>query len=129
MKLRQALGVALATLLSCAANAESTVKLACAKSASGYADAEMQLRDQGANFVNVTFSRTPPTKNAVDWVLRDCLNTAIKLNAARDIVAFAWYRKHSSGALEPLEAYRGDVRLFYSASRHAVMLRKTLSSR
>jgi hypothetical protein len=125
----QWLGIAAGALLSAGAHADSTVKLYCASRATGFADAEMQVRERGTSFVNVTFSRTMPTKRTVDWALRDCLSTAIKLDATQDIVALAWYRRHSRAALEPLEAYAGDVKVFYSAQRHAVLLRKVVSSR
>lgn len=129
MTTRQWLGIAAGTFVSLSVHADSTVKLYCASGATGFADAEMQVRERGTNFVNVTFARTVPTKRTVDWALRDCLSTAIKLNATQDIVALAWYRRHSRAALEPLEAYSGDVKVFYSAQRHAVLLRRTVSSR
>ena len=116
-------------LVALGAHADSSVKPHCAAKATGFADAEMQLRERGPHIVNVTFSRTRPSKAAIDWALRDCLATAIKLSAARDIVALAWFRPHSSAALQPLEPYSADARVVYSASRRAVVLRKTLSTR
>ena len=106
-------------------HADEIVKLRCAARASGFADAELQLRERGANFVNVTFSRTRPSRAALDWALRDCLNTAVKLNATRDIVALGWFRPHSAAALQPLAPYPADAKVVYSASRRAVLLRRT----
>ena len=99
------LGFAAALLVSLAAQADDAVKLYCAVNATGFFDAEMELREGGPNLVNVTFSRTRPSKAVVDWALRDCLATAIKLNGARDIVALAWFRSLTSAALQPLEPY------------------------
>jgi hypothetical protein len=96
------LAVAAALLVSSAAQAEGTVKLYCAVNATGFFDAEMQLREQGPNLVNVTFIRTQPSKVVVDWALRDCLKTAVKLDGSRDIVGFAWFRSGANAALELL---------------------------
>jgi hypothetical protein len=129
MSVRRIVVVAAGLLLSLGVQADGTVKLYCAAKATGFSEAEMQLRERGPNLVNVTFSRTRPSKAVIDWALRDCLATAIKLNAARDIVALAWFRAHASAALQPLEPYSADARVVYSASRQAVLLRKTLSTR
>jgi hypothetical protein len=94
-----------ALLASPVAHADGAVKLYCAVNATGFFDAEMQLREEGPNFVNVTFMRTRPSKMVVDWALRDCLATAAKLNGARGIVALAWFRSLSKAGLQPLEPY------------------------
>src|SRR5690242_18179246 len=85
------LGFAAGLLASLSVHADATVKLYCAARVGGFYDAEMQLRERGANVVNVTFAHTLPSKVAIDWALRDCLNTALKLNATRDIVGLAWF--------------------------------------
>ena len=127
MNRRHLLALAAGLLLSLGAHADGTVKLYCAAKATGFSDAEILLRERGPNIVNVMFSRTRPSKAAIDWALRDCLSTAIKLNATRDIVALAWFRPHSTAALQPLAAYPADANVVYSASRRAVLLRKTVT--
>ena len=96
------LGFAAAMLVSCAAQADGTVKLYCAVNATGFFDAEMELNGRGPNLVNVTFLHTRPSKVVVDWALRDCLKTAVKLDASRDIVGFAWFLPEASTALQLL---------------------------
>ena len=102
MRALRLLAVAVALLLSSTAQADGTVKLYCAVNATGFFDAEMQLRERGPNLVNVTFIRTQPSKTVVDWALRDCLKTAVKLDSSRDIVGSAWFRSGASAALELL---------------------------
>lgn len=96
------LGFVAALLLSSTAQAGGTVKLYCAVNATGFFDAEMELNRSGPNLVNVTFLRTRPSKVVVDWALRDCLRTAVKLDASRDIVGFAWFLPDASTALQLL---------------------------
>jgi hypothetical protein len=96
------LGLAAALLLSSAARADGGVKLYCAANAKGFFDAEMQLPGSGPNLVNVTFLRTRPSNTVVDWALRDCLKTAVKLDASRDIVGFAWFLPDASTTLQLL---------------------------
>jgi len=102
MRALRLLAVVAALLLSSTAQAERTVKLYCAVNATGFFDAEMQLREQGPNLVNVTFIRTQPSKVVVDWALRDCLRTAVKLDSSRDIVGFAWFKSGANAAFQLL---------------------------
>lgn len=122
------LALAASALLSGAAFADPGVKLYCAREVTGFADAEMHLRERGPHTVEVTFADVLPSQHPLDWALRDCLSTAVKLDGLQDIVVLAWYRTRL-GILEPIEPYAGQAQLVYQASRKAVMLKKGLSVR
>lgn len=120
------LALAATTLLSGMAFADPGVKLYCAREVAGFADAEMHLRERGPHTVEVTFAGVLPSQQPLDWALRDCLSTAVKLDGLQDIVVLAWYRTRS-GVLEPVEPYAGQAQLVYQASRKAVTFRRGLS--
>jgi hypothetical protein len=84
--------------------AAEPVALHCARGPGDYPDAAILLNERGAHVVNVTFVGYRPTRSRADWSLRDCLSTASKLDATRDIDARLWYRDRGPDAdPEPLE--------------------------
>jgi hypothetical protein len=121
------LTLAAAALLSAAALADPGVKLYCAREIAGFADAEMHLREREAHTVDVTFAGLLPARHRLDWALRDCLNTAVKLDGSQDIVVLAWYRP-GPGIVEPVRPYGEETKLVYQASRKTVTLRRTVSA-
>ena len=80
------------------------------------------MNPRGANVVRLTFSH-PPSTRGVDWALRDCLGTAIKLDGSRDIVTSAAVGSPGSG-VEPLHPYGPSLCLSYRSSTHTVGVRK-----
>lgn len=94
--------------------AAEPVALHCARGPGEYPDAAMTLNERGAHVVHVTFVGYRPTRSRADWSLRDCLNTAAKLDATRNIDARLWYRERGADAPpEPLE----PAALTYKPSR------------
>ena len=83
--------------------AADPVALHCARGPGEYPDAAIQLNERGAHVVNVTFVGYRPTRSRADWSLRDCLFTATKLDASRDIEAHLWYRERAADSPRPLE--------------------------
>src|SRR4051812_9221710 len=71
---------------------DETIALYCARGAADYPDAEMKLGSEGGHLVRVVYIGFRPSRARADWTLRDCLNTARKLDASRDIVVQLWYR-------------------------------------
>jgi len=118
--------VVILAFLPAAAAAESVVKLYCARDVASVRDAEMQLRGKPPHVVNVTFSGTLPAKIALDHALRDCLSTAIKLDASTDILVLAWHR--SGAGLERLNLYDDGLELFYRQARKSIGLQKAVSA-
>jgi hypothetical protein len=84
--------------------AAEPVALHCARSTGEFPDAAMTLNERGTHVVHVTFVGYRPSRSRADWSLRDCLSTASKLDASRNIEARLWYRERGVDALvEPLE--------------------------
>ena len=80
------------------------VALHCARSTGEFPDAEMTLNERGTHVVHVTFVGYRPSRSRAHWSLRDCLSTATKLDASRNIEARLWYRERGHDApVEPLE--------------------------
>jgi hypothetical protein len=94
--------------------AAEPVPLHCARGASDYPDAAIELNERGAHVVNVTFVGHRPTRSRAEWSLRDCLFTAAKLDGRRDIEAHLWYRERGADArpqpLEPELSYKAVSR-------------------
>ena len=82
------------------------IALYCARGVPDYPDAEMRLNVGGRHVVRVTYVGFHPSRTRAEWSLRDCLNTAVKLDGSRDIVVSLWYReRHSSEVHElPVES-------------------------
>ena len=120
--------VALTAALSAPAlSGEQTVKLYCARDVAGLPDSEMTLSLHGPHFVRVTFVGARPSNGQADRALRDCLQTAIKLDGSRDIFAAAWYRNGEparSNGPELLQPYGPSMQVVYRASSKTVALRK-----
>ena len=132
MRWRQWTAVTVTVALSAPAlSDERTVKLYCARDVAGFLDSEMTLSPHGPHFVRVTFVRVYPSNGQADRALRDCLQTAIKLDGSRDILAAAWYRNLEPGhSNEPelLRPYGSLMQLVYRASSKTVALRKVTSA-
>ena len=88
----------------CAAAAEP-VNLWCARGTPDYPDAHMTLSARGSHVVDVEFVGFRPSRGRADWSLRDCLYTATRLDGARDIAAWLWYRGERLGPREPLQPH------------------------
>src|SRR5882672_12001677 len=71
---------------------DETIALYCARGSGEYPDAEMRLNEAGGHVVRVVYVGYRPSRARADWTLRDCLNTAIKLDGTRDIVVRLWLR-------------------------------------
>ena len=120
-----------AALCAPALSDERTVKLYCARDVAGIPDSEMTLSLHGPHFVRVTFVGVRPSNGQTDRALRDCLQTAIKLDGSRDILATPWYRNvEPSHSNEPelLQPYGSLRQLIYRASSKTVALRKVTSA-
>lgn len=105
--------------------AEPSIALHCARGVPDYPDAELTLGERGSRVVKVVFVGYRPSRVRADWSLRDCLSTAIKFDASRDIVASLWYRDRARRSpREPLLPYGASASLVYKASRKAVVLQK-----
>lgn len=78
------------------------IALYCARGVPDYPDAEMRLNVGGQHLVRVTYVGFRPTRTRAEWSLRDCLNTAIKLDSSRDIVVSLWYRERYSSEVHEL---------------------------
>jgi hypothetical protein len=92
---------------------ERPVNLWCARGVADYPDAAMTLNPQGSHVVNVVFVGYRPSRARAEWSLRDCLYTASRLDASRDIVARLWYRdREPYSPHEPLQPHA----LVYNAS-------------
>ena len=91
---------------------DETIALYCARATDAYPDAEMTLNAQGGHMVRVVYVGYRPSPARADWSLRDCLNTAIKLDGSRDIVVQLWYRDRFQSAAEAAAgmAYRAASR-------------------
>ena len=101
------------------------VALHCARGVADYPDAEMRLSARGHHVVDVTFVGFRPSRVRADWSLRDCLNTASKLDGSRDIVAWLWYRERQlRSSREPLHPHGASAGLVYRASSRAVTLQR-----
>ena len=103
---------------------EPPIALYCARGVADYPDAEMTLNAHGSHVVNVTFVGFRPSRVRADWSLRDCLNTAAKLDGSRDIVAKLWYRERYVRGRQELPGPHGTSALVYKASRRTVLVEK-----
>ena len=92
------------------------IALYCARGVPDYPDAEMRLNDSGRHLVRVTYVGFQPTRTRAEWSLRDCLNTAIKLDRSRDILISLWYRDRFSSEVHELM----KKRLVYRAASGAI---------
>ena len=100
---RRWIGAALlAALLAPALAAELPLSLHCARGAGEYPDAEIRRADGAGYVVHVTFVGYRPSRMRAEWSLRECLNTALKYDASRDMVALLWYRERRSPKREPI---------------------------
>ena len=95
-----ALALALAFVASSAS--ADPIALYCARGVPDYPDAEMRLNEGGRHVVRVTYVGFRPSRTRAEWSLRDCLNTAVKLDSSRDIVVSLWYRERYSREVEEL---------------------------
>ena len=77
------------------------IALYCARGAD-YPDAEMRLSASGPHVVRVTFVGFNPSRTRAEWSLRDCLNTAIRLDSSHDILISLWYRERYSPDVQEL---------------------------
>ncbi len=116
------LGIAAALLFSPAANADSKVELACAGRFRPVVEAQISLHDASPHVLNISIEGALPPKPTLDWLLHDCLATAIKLDNKRDIIVRAWHYKDRASAREALELYPKPETLVYRAARRKVML-------
>lgn len=118
--------------LACASASVSAIEpvtsLHCARKAAGLERAELRMQRTGPHEVLIRFSRVRPSPRQLDWALRECLETASKLDSSRDIFASASYSEETwAGAwkeiVEPL-APRGPAgsRAIYRASSGRVMV-------
>ena|SRR6266446_5104199 len=73
--------------------AADPIALYCARGVPDYPDAEMTLSASGKHVVKVTYVGYRPSRVRAEWSLRDCLNTAMKLDASHGVVASLWYRE------------------------------------
>jgi hypothetical protein len=88
-----------AALALCASSAGADpIALYCARGVADYPDAEVTLSASGTHILNVTYVGYRPSRVRAEWSLRDCLNTAMKLDASRRIVGSLWYRERRSPA-------------------------------
>jgi len=107
--------------------AESPITLYCARDVPGLPDAEMKLNVGGSHVMHVIFVGVRPSRAQADRALRDCLNTAKKLDGSRDILASLWHRdrdRGNSGGDELLQPYGPFTNLVYKASSKTVVLQK-----
>lgn len=116
------LGITIVLLFSPAASADSKVELACAGRFRPVVDVQIELHDAGPHLLTVGIQGALPPKQTLDWLLHDCLATAIKLDSKRDIVVRAWHYKDRASAPQALEIYPKQQTLVYRASRRKVML-------
>jgi hypothetical protein len=107
-----AFGLLLAASSAAAQTSDETIALYCARGAGEYPDAEMTLNPEGGHVVRVVYVGYRPSPARADWTLRDCLNTALKLDGSRDIVVRLWYRDRfqSSAQAAAGMAYRAASR-------------------
>ena len=98
--------------------AQGPVALYCARGAGDYPDAEMTFDGRDGNVVHIVYVGFRPTRARAEWTLRDCLNTAIKLDGSRDITAWLWYREPR--ARSPRELLRPTALVYRAASRGVV---------
>jgi hypothetical protein len=75
------------------AAAQAPLSLHCARGVPDYPDAEMVFSESGSHFVDIVFVGYRPSKARAEWSLRDCLNTAAKVDGSRPILARLWYRE------------------------------------
>ena len=112
-------------LLAAPGVAQDPIALHCARGTPDYPDARLTLSNSGNHVVDVVFVGYRPSRPRADWSLRDCLATAARLDASRDIVATLWYRNpEAQYRQEPLQPY-GAV---YQASSRKVLLARPAAS-
>jgi hypothetical protein len=92
----------LALALWASPSAAEPIALYCARGVADYPDAEMTLSAAGKHVVNVTFVGYRPSRVRAEWSLRDCLNTALKLDASHGVVGTLWYRERLSATPQEL---------------------------
>jgi len=98
--------------------AAEPVALHCARGSGEYPDAAITLNERGAHVVHVTYVGYRPSRSRADWTLRDCLGTALKIDATRNIEVRLWYRERGGqSAAEPLE----PAGLFYKAANKRIV--------
>lgn len=98
--------------------AAEPVALHCARGSGEYPDAAITLNERGAHIVHVTYVGYRPSRPRADWSLRDCLGTALKIDATRNIEVRLWYRDRAGeSAPEPLE----PAGLFYKAANKRIV--------
>jgi hypothetical protein len=86
--------------------AQAPLQLYCARGTADYPDAEMTFHPEGRHVVDIVFVGYRPSRGRADWALRDCLNTAAKVDSSRQIVARLWYRQRGwRSPREPLAPY------------------------
>jgi hypothetical protein len=78
------------------------ISLHCARGVPDYPRAEMTLSTQSSHVVDVTFVGYRPSRVRAEWSLRDCLNTAMKLDGSRPIVGSLWYRDGAAHSVQEL---------------------------
>lgn len=106
------------------AAAQQTVSLHCARGVPDYPDAEMSISGRSEHVVNVVFVGFRPSRGRAEWSLRDCLNTAAKLDGSRNIVAFLWYRERGHRAQEAIEPFGSARNLVYHASSRQLVVER-----
>jgi hypothetical protein len=106
------------------AAAQAPLSLYCARGAGEYPDAEMTFHPEGSHVVDVVFVGYRPSRARAEWSLRDCLNTAAKLDGSRNIVALLWYRERGQRLQSPLEPFGPSRRLVYHAATKQVAVER-----
>ena len=102
MRFRMRLLVWAALALCASSAAADPISLYCARGVADYPDAEVTLSTSGKHVLNVTYVGYRPSRARAEWSLRDCLNTAMKLDASRGVVASLWYRERWAPTPEEL---------------------------
>ena len=62
----------------------------------------MTLSASGKHVVSVTYVGYHPSRSRAEWSLRDCVNTAMRLDGSRGVVASLWYRDRWAPAPQEL---------------------------
>jgi hypothetical protein len=106
------------------AAAQPTIPLHCARGVPDYPDAEMSISGGSEHVVNIVFVGFRPSRGRAEWSVRDCLNTAAKLDGSRNIIAFLWFRERGQRLEESLEPFGPSRRLVYHAASRQLMVER-----
>src|SRR5262245_34714228 len=106
------------------AAAQPATALHCARGTPDYPDAEMRFGERRGHAVHIVYVGFRPSRGRAEWSVRDCLNTAAKLDGSRDIVAFLWYREKGQRQQQPIEPFGASSRLVYKASSKRLVVER-----